>query len=184
MQETPPRARGKPISASHLLPRHRNTPAGAGKTSSEPARRDRSRKHPRGRGENFHVNFMIVPFLETPPRARGKLFSAAERGDVEGNTPAGAGKTLDHFSVGENCKKHPRGRGENFADFADFDGEVETPPRARGKRPLLKPRQVVRRNTPAGAGKTVEQFTLGAWRNASANGTACAILARKRALFF
>ena len=81
-------------------------------------------------------------------------------------------------------EKHPRGRGENAFAVSEALQDLETPPRARGK-----PHQVTSvfqfmGNTPAGAGKTVEQFTLCARQNAAANGAARVIVAESGALFF
>ena len=77
----------------------------------------------------------------------------------KGITPAGAGKT---FTCKEGCcsvKDHPRRCGENAMLEAELDGNTGSPPQVRGKRPCRKTREVMKRITPAGAGKTLSRLT-------------------------
>ena len=91
--ETPPQARGRPVHRVEDRLRHGNTPAGAGKTSWQKMRRLCRQKHPRRRGEDLAGALPGWREWETPPQARGRLHQAVEVARLDGNTPAGAGKT-------------------------------------------------------------------------------------------
>ena len=91
---------------------------------------------------------------ETPPLARGR-HQLKELGlKLRGNTPAGAGKTLQADTVLFVHQKHPRWRGEDLYKVPALPLPEETPPLARGRRGTNRNIIIIRRNTPAGAGKT------------------------------
>ncbi|SMG64811.1 conserved hypothetical protein, partial [methanotrophic bacterial endosymbiont of Bathymodiolus sp.] len=71
---------------------------------------------------------------ETPPRAWGRHHGEWDSKTVEGNTPTGVGKTLiDRINM-NLIEKHPHGRGEDSQANEIHEKEMETPPRAWGRR--------------------------------------------------
>ena len=50
----------------------------------------------------------------SPPHARGRHLDAPARQDVQGITPACAGKTRRQCRIGSQQADHPRMRGEDF----------------------------------------------------------------------
>ena len=110
-----PLTRGKPYYEGRQTLQHRLIPAHAGKTWCASSRPQRSRAHPRSRGEN-HVN------SELCPHGRGLI-------------PAHAGKTSMIGSVRDTLGAHPRSRGENQGVGCQL-GEVQgSSPLTRGKLP-------------------------------------------------
>ena len=94
VEETPPRAWGKPYT-HHVWKRlGRNTPTGMGKTTRDTDSRKTKGKHPHGHGENAISETMLSSNPETPPRAWGKLFNPLSLDIGTGNTPTGMGKTV------------------------------------------------------------------------------------------
>ena len=131
---SPPRMRGKHVNVKGQKTPKRITPADAGKTivfnNCKIARRD----HPRGCGENRHVQKSILQKIGSPPRMRGKLTAN---------------------SLGKNAvKDHPRGCGENATARHARNSMLGSPPRMRGKRSACVFRSACYGITPADAGKT------------------------------
>ena len=119
----------------YMLTGFRITPAGAGKTATQPPFQSRYRDHPRRCGENLM-------------RAKKRLRSPRI-------TPAGAGKTiLLSFDFLSN-KDHPRRCGENMPAKLSPNGLTGSPPQVRGK--LIACKYILMNSwiTPAGAGKTI-----------------------------
>ena len=112
-RETPPRARGRRKRARASLCGSRNTPACAGKTSSNNARCLIAEKHPRVRGEDCYPSQCFGLGGETPPRARGRRRLPGRSSPSARNTPACAGKTPEDTAPGDTRTKHPRVRGED-----------------------------------------------------------------------
>ena len=87
-----PRARGSQPARPPGGPRRGSIPAGAGKPCSRAARAERTRVHPRGRGEagcrSCHVRCHAGP----SPRARGSRPRPRRHPRRPGSIPAGAGK--------------------------------------------------------------------------------------------
>ena len=73
---------------------------------------------------------------------------------VARNTPTGVGKTLKMANAKQIAKKHPHGRGEDFACLRPLAAATETPPRAWGRRQQRHASQHDTGNTPTGVGKT------------------------------
>ena len=71
-----------------------------------------------------------------------------------GNTPTGVGKIGGERLGRMARKKHPHGRGEDLLDDGAEEVELETPPRAWGRRQRLAEAGDGGRNTPTGVGKT------------------------------
>ena len=52
----------------------RNTPTGVGKTLKAIVDDEPERKHPHGRGEDQYNPTLWIIYIETPPRAWGRLY--------------------------------------------------------------------------------------------------------------
>ena len=139
---------------NYLFSRAGNTPACAGKTSTNHGGKVGIRKHPRMRGEDCYQASNNDTLLETPPHARGRPAFRIEKNNVYGNTPACAGKTATANWMNIVIKKHPRMRGEDFSKSLPKILEMETPPHARGRPRCLDHIVAEVGNTPACAGKT------------------------------
>ena len=90
---SPPRMRGKRFAFGQLRPRAGITPADAGKTRLELHENKLDKDHPRGCGENTLTSAAYPKLLGSPPRMRGKPYSACGIGAFRWITPADAGKT-------------------------------------------------------------------------------------------
>ena len=151
---SPPQVRGKQIRAVEVRLFERITPAGAGKTSSRFFCQVPCKDHPRRCGENMAELCRELHNWGSPPQVRGKPHvqaSACRRGRI---TPAGAGKTLVHYLLGNGVKDHPRRCGENVIKVPIRNGSPGSPPQVRGKRRLHRSSRFGGGITPAGAGKT------------------------------
>ena len=175
---TPPRARGRPSGTRRAQVTTWNTPACAGKTPSPRYRGratrehprvrgedDMHREHPRVRGEEEHPRVrgedpsLTGPTsgcLGTPPRARGRRSVRPPPTRQPGNTPACAGKTKPASRNRSSCWEHPRVRGEDSCPPIVSRFAMGTPPRARGRHHRLPWNNWHHGNTPACAGKTVD----------------------------
>ena len=132
----------------------RNIPAHAGKTLDPHLDIDRTKEHPRARGENYSQRITTTPRQGTSPRTRGKhppliIYQRNRR-----NIPAHAGKTSSRVVTRVVREEHPRARGENLTQLKRLSAMVGTSPRTRGKLcyPAGKPDDTG--NIPAHAGKT------------------------------
>ncbi len=159
LQETPPRAWGRRLYVSRRGDGAGNTPTGVGKTPDDFHWPSDPQKHPHGRGEDYQDPIDDSLTVETPPRAWGRPNDGCEPRMGFGNTPTGVGKTHSRGLRASLAAKHPHGRGEDerAAHLDPVDGE--TPPRAWGRLPRMRPLPWSRRNTPTGVGKT--PYTLG-----------------------
>ena len=92
--------------------------------------------------------------MGSPPQVRGKLLGNDIPEELEGITPAGAGKTCFFINDLYRFKDHPRRCGENLYLQTYRQSRKGSPPQVRGK--LAKSEQILNdyRITPAGAGKT------------------------------
>ena len=91
--ETPPRAWGRLRMGYAAARLERNTPTGVGKTSISRGAFTAARKHPHGRGEDGSCKALRLWDGETPPRAWGRLKKLRELVRTARNTPTGVGKT-------------------------------------------------------------------------------------------
>ena len=151
---SPPRMRGKPFLVGIEIQPLRITPAHAGKTPFSCSCRSLCADHPRACGENEKHGLDVQCLCGSPPRMRGKHARHAHPVALPRITPAHAGKTLMCAPFMWRCADHPRACGENLtATLALFlpDG---SPPRMRGKLRAVRAAVVLRRITPAHAGKT------------------------------
>ena len=151
---SPPRMRGKLIKTAAQLSSVRITPAYAGKTvkAADPA--NMRQDHPRVCGENVAENGKAKKSFGSPPRMRGKLFSAFADDAVMGITPAYAGKTCYTVSKPPVAQDHPRGCGENGFRQTVRENQPGSPPRMRGKPSSGALADAAGGITPADAGKT------------------------------
>ena len=92
--------------------------------------------------------------MGSPPRMRGKQFSAVFCAFRKRITPADAGKTLKVLQLNNLLKDHPRGCGENVPVCFRKQQPHGSPPRMRGKPETPVPVVPADRITPADAGKT------------------------------
>ena len=90
---TPPRAWGRRLPLCQAEGTQRNTPTGVGKTGDYRNMRGFLKKHPHGRGEDDDAQIFRKRFVETPPRAWGRLIAR--------------GQGISRY------EKHPHGRGED-----------------------------------------------------------------------
>ncbi len=153
--ETPPRAWGRPSSATSTETRFRNTPTGVGKTSLAIKKTLAWWKHPHGRGEDHGYRRRRAVGSETPPRAWGRRSISAIIKPQSRNTPTGVGKTTTCSNTGAQCWKHPHGRGEDGSLMESCHAQWETPPRAWGRLSSSHSNSHPQRNTPTGVGKTL-----------------------------
>ncbi len=132
--ETPPRAWGRQKNRNHHPSDHGNTPTGVGKTFKLCRLAFVIGKHPHGRGEDFRLDLNLGQLEETPPRAWGRPFSCLTTRAAARNTPTGVGKTGVLPFDQRDHEKHPHGRGEDVPRVVALAWQIETPPRAWGRR--------------------------------------------------
>ena len=146
--------RGKANFHLFLLFGLRITPAYAGKSALCASGEDLLRDHPRVCGEKETPGHSCVLPRGSPPRMRGKVFSAFCEVHNVGITPAYAGKSPSTCIGFPILGDHPRVCGEKSTTKKSMRGWQGSPPRMRGKgggqrHPLYKARI-----TPAYAGKS------------------------------
>ena len=134
---------------------HRITPADAGKTSVLCCRHTGCRDHPRGCGENSFYNIAVEDAMGSPPRMRGKPPELSQLYAKYRITPADAGKTAFKRCNPARRWDHPRGCGENCNAIFSSMPMSGSPPRMRGKLPIVMLPTAWTRITPADAGKTI-----------------------------
>ena len=133
----------------------RITPACAGNTTYYKHGSTYGGDHPRLRGEYIMAMGGWVAFLGSPPLARGIRRTDVYILALAGITPACAGNTWRAGRVYNDCKDHPRLRGEYRLCHCGRWIYLGSPPLARGIPPqsmnILQDRGI----TPACAGNTV-----------------------------
>ena len=129
--------------------------ASAGKSSNVPSAFRCGRDHPRVCGEKAFVRSCCASRTGSPPRMRGKVctYSATEHG--YGITPAYAGKSLRLCILSRLLQDHPRVCGEKKNVRLTKNSLAGSPPRMRGKVPIVANAPNSDRITPAYAGKSV-----------------------------
>ena len=154
VQGSSPLTRGKLSSSTTPLGMPGLIPAHAGKTHTEALPGDKTRAHPRSRGENFTDSCTPRPRGGSSPLTRGKQTTSRKAHHENGLIPAHAGKTPWGGGRGWPGGAHPRSRGENHCRQRVHGGRRGSSPLTRGKRP----RQTIERFQdgliPAHAGKT------------------------------
>ena len=154
VKETPPRAWGRPSFFSGFSSPVGNTPTCVGKTVSSASRMARNWKHPHVRGEDRDYELIQIKSGKTPPRAWGRPPDAVLRLSLAGNTPTCVGKTVPSAPRACAVGKHPHVRGEDQRKNRQCRRQVETPPRAWGRRKHPGDFLLDFGNTPTCVGKT------------------------------
>ena len=131
---SPPQVRGKlSVSVYFALPMG-ITPAGAGKTRSDPESYLFLEDHPRRCGENRAQRRVRRDRRGSPPQVRGKPAVPTTMNVPHRITPAGAGKTKRYKMFLGVKRDHPRRCGENLRRRRTFRRLRGSPPQVRGKR--------------------------------------------------
>ena len=148
--------RGKAKNRCRSCPLTRITPAYAGKRQEHSSYRTNRKDHPRVCGEKKSRRCCTSIGLGSPPRVRGKAAFDTGHRQVEGITPAYAGKSSPGSAAGCHARDHPRVCGEKSKPKPGKDRRMESPPRVRGKGVRLPPLHVPAGITPAYAGKRLQ----------------------------
>ena len=109
---SPPRMRGKGLSAFRRSHRKGITPAYAGKRHSAMHPETFCRDHPRVCGEKLHSGRRYHKLSGSPPRMRGKVAVSSTLACAFGITPAYAGKSTKPPAIVGSSWDHPRVCGE------------------------------------------------------------------------
>ena len=130
---SPPRMRGKVHQRSAEIQRYGITPAYAGKRCRPPHQAPAVWDHPRVCGEKWQnrVNQLLV--RGSPPRMRGKVIPYLFSRELQGITPAYAGKSRSQPRTAPRHRDHPRVCGEKMSRPPAKTRTPGLPPRMRGK---------------------------------------------------
>ena len=151
---SPPRWRGKAVKFRCTCGLQRITPAWAGKSKLALCTPSCPTDHPRaGREKNKELEGVWLP-MGSPPRRRGKERSTALVGTPTRITPALAGKSYVFGPFRPGSWDHPRVGGEKRFVRNRTQLRLGSPPRGRGKGPLVTGKGIDDRITPAWAGKS------------------------------
>ena len=112
LEGSPPRVRGKDLSATILTLVRRITPAWAGKSCGRASPRAQKGDHPRVGGEKGHAYKNRLSGGGSPPRGRGKGGDIVARFGGIRITPAWAGKRWMRSPPSGASRDHPRVGGE------------------------------------------------------------------------
>ena len=149
-----PLTRGKRSARPQRYRHRRLIPAHAGKTVRRVGPASSVQAHPRSRGENAEITWLVRHILGSSPLTRGKLVGDRLARTIDRLIPAHAGKTLNWPIHYVRRTAHPRSRGENVPFTACYVTALGSSPLTRGK-PSPRIRFIVtRRLIPAHAGKT------------------------------
>ena len=130
------------------------TPACAGKSCAEQARRFHLRDHPHMCGESPAIMVCSLEYWGSPPRVWGKGHRNSQSDYQRGITPACAGKRARPSPCRSQSRDHPRACGEKRVGSLASVGLSGSPPRVRGKACRCPPLDTNQRVTPACAGKS------------------------------
>ena len=145
--------RGKAKNRCRSCPLTRITPAYAGKRQEHSSYRTNRKDHPRVCGEKKSRRCCTSIGLGSPPRVRGKAAFDTGHRQVEGITPAYAGKSSPGSAAGCHARDHPRVCGEKGRKMKQQFIGLGSPPRMRGKGELRGEPGKDGGITPAYAGK-------------------------------
>ena len=151
---SPPRVRGKALSAYSHEHHSGITPACAGKRSRDVAALQLGWDHPRVCGEKSKPKPGKDRRMGSPPRMRGKGANVDCSGRAAGITPACAGKRMVFAGRKSRTWDHPRVCGEKGITYDADDASGGSPPRMRGKGQAACEVVVEFWITPACAGKS------------------------------
>ena len=130
---SPPQVRGKPLWQFPRNSLDRITPAGAGKTQTQPNYFEKKKDHPRRCGENRQRHGGTGRYTGSPPQVRGKRAILPPNAKNFRITPAGAGKTTPILLLCACHSDHPRRCGENSVISPQILSFPGSPPQVRGK---------------------------------------------------
>ena len=130
---SPPRWRGKVYIFPTFWGVERITPAWAGKSSGPLRFFACSEDHPRVGGEKTSRGCQQKHTRGSPPRGRGKVTRLYALADLEGITPAWAGKRPQTAHRVKPQQDHPRVGGEKSSSRSSAAAPRGSPPRGRGK---------------------------------------------------
>ena len=147
--------RGKVNDGVHDELRFRITPAYAGKSHRDEAKRQGTGDHPRICGEKLIIAAGIVISWGSPPHMRGKGHKRSAQLLSAGITPAYAGKSLLDCRQCIIAQDHPRICGEKPWRRFCAHWVRGSPPHMRGKAKKPPPMQTRKGITPAYAGKSL-----------------------------
>ena len=147
--------RGKGFLSLTIFTRARITPAYAGKSKFLLYIFPHTRDHPRLCGEKLLVSAEMRTAEGSPPPMRGKVVPRLYNTDLNGITPAYAGKRISWSNPWEQSGDHPRLCGEKDRQFLVKWLLIGSPPPMRGKEFLKKYYPSLVRITPAYAGKSI-----------------------------
>ena len=133
------------------------TPAYAGKSSHQHGAGRWRRDHPRVCGEKAVAHIWWYSWIGSPPRVRGKAAFDTGHRQVEGITPAYAGKSILRMGMFAPYRDHPRVCGEKIHQPLPCRGARGSPPRVRGKVPYVSMAALAQGITPAYAGKSARR---------------------------
>ena len=150
---SPPHTRGKELPHLQRVFVAGITPAYAGKSFMGRRVEQRSKDHPRIRGEKLADGRVEYEVRGSPPHTRGKGKAVVLTGWRGGITPAYAGKSGGRGRGRERRQDHPRIRGEKYGSMSSFLDNPGSPPHTRGKATIGGPHGAHRGITPAYAGK-------------------------------
>ena len=153
-QGSPPRMRGKGLSAPPACWQIGITPAYAGKRPAAWAGAWRTGDHPRVCGEKKRLSTCAQQAEGSPPRMRGKAIRHETGKGRQRITPAYAGKRLSMEHLCFVLRDHPRVCGEKHDSITNGYSNPGSPPRMRGKGGRCSVRSVRNGITPAYAGKS------------------------------
>ena len=140
---SPPRMRGKVAAAVPALFLRGITPACAGKSEKQVPFLPPYQDHPRVCGEKKSRRCCTSIGLGSPPRVRGKAAFDTGHRQVEGITPAYAGKSQSYRQPCSAMWDHPRVCGEkSMYDYGNNTAQG-SPPRMRRKGPRRRGGQLV-----------------------------------------
>ena len=154
--------RGKALRCPVYLWRAGITPAHAGKSALGIPGIICGGDHPRACGEKIHQNRKWCRDRGSPPRMRGKVAFATPCAPILGITPAHAGKSRFQSLRCSGAQDHPRACGEKKSSLYKCIRPGGSPPRMRGKVPLVSRVSSAVGITPAHAGKRYTRSGNGA----------------------
>ena len=152
---SPPHRRGKVIKSLSFRWYSGITPAQAGKSRWSRGPGGCGSDHPRAGGEKPTRKRWTRSTTGSPPRGRGKAFTAAKVAVRHRITPAWAGKSLVTPSIPQTRGDHPRVGGEKTVTEKGETQRTGSPPRRRGKDRRLVVDVLPEGITPAWAGKSL-----------------------------
>ena len=155
MAGSPPHTRGKGCHFHCELAFFGITPAHAGKSTFVCSPLISLTDHPRTRGEKVSISKYFFGKSGSPPHTRGKVGNFRTRRIETGITPAHAGKSVGEITIFNVSQDHPRTRGEKKALLLVKICQIGSPPHTRGKVFYIVFFSMLRRITPAHAGKSL-----------------------------